>query len=296
MRYQVIDAHNHPDWYGYSADKFVAEMDRWGIDRCWLLTWDTPENEVDPAQFNLLNEGPYRTGEGPIPLWRCLAFKEKYPDRFIVGYAPDPRRPDAIDNLEAAIALYDIQVCGEIKVRMIYDNPDAVEYFRFCGEKKLPVTLHFENPISTGRKYPRRSYWYGGDMDTLDRLRQKCPDPKFLGHAVVFWSTISGDSKGENVYYPDGPVLPGGRIPQLLRRYPNLYCDISARSGRNALQRDPSFAKEFLDEFQDRVVFARDCFGNEHKEFLESLNLSQTVYQKIFAQNACSLLRKEGTP
>lgn len=58
MRYQVIDAHNHPDWYGYSADKFVAEMDRWGIDRCWLLTWDTPENEVDPAQFNLLNEGP----------------------------------------------------------------------------------------------------------------------------------------------------------------------------------------------------------------------------------------------
>lgn len=49
MRYQVIDAHNHPDWYGYSADKFVAEMDRWGIDRCWLLTWDTPENEVDPA-------------------------------------------------------------------------------------------------------------------------------------------------------------------------------------------------------------------------------------------------------
>lgn len=181
MRYQVIDAHNHPDWYGYSADKFVAEMDRWGIDRCWLLTWDTPENEVDPAQFNLLNEGPYRTGEGPIPLWRCLAFKEKYPDRFIVGYAPDPRRPDAIDNLEAAIALYDIQVCGEIKVRMIYDNPDAVEYFRFCGEKKLPVTLHFENPISTGRKYPRRSYWYGGDMDTLERLLQKCPDTKFLG-------------------------------------------------------------------------------------------------------------------
>lgn len=289
MQYQVIDAHNHADWYGYSVDKFVAEMDRYGIDHCWLLSWEAPENEVDPDQFNLLNARPYSGGSGPIPLERGLAFKDRYPDRFSVGFAPDPRRPDAIDNLEAAIALYDIRVCGEVKLRMMYDNRDAVDLFRFCGKRKMPVTLHFENPIPTGYKYPRRHYWYGGDMDTLERVLKLCPETNFLGHAQAFWSSISPDFGIENVSYPSGKVLPGGRLPELLRRYSNLYCDISARSGYNALARDPGFAKEFLDEFQDRILYARDCFGNMHQQFLESLKLSEQIKTKIFAQNALKL-------
>ena len=28
-----IDAHNHPNWYGYSFDRFIQNMDENGVDK-----------------------------------------------------------------------------------------------------------------------------------------------------------------------------------------------------------------------------------------------------------------------
>ncbi len=50
----------------------------------------------------------------------------------------------------------------------------------------------------------------------------------------------------------------GGAVPRLMRRHPNLWADTSAGSGNNALTRDPAFALEFLDEFQDKLMFGTD--------------------------------------
>ena len=52
----IIDAHNHPDWYGKNVDKFIQEMDELNIQKCWLLSWEAPYDEVDPDQFNVLSE------------------------------------------------------------------------------------------------------------------------------------------------------------------------------------------------------------------------------------------------
>ena len=84
-------------------------------------------------------------------------------------------------------------------------------------------------------------------------------------------------------------MLPGGRIPELLEKYPNLYCDLSAGSGCNALSRDPEFVKKFLITWQDRCVYARDYFDNIHQEFINSLNLDQEVCDKIYYKNALKL-------
>ena len=84
-------------------------------------------------------------------------------------------------------------------------------------------------------------------------------------------------------------MLPGGRIPELLEKYPNLYCDLSAGSGCNALSRDPEFGKKFLITWQDRCVYARDYFDNIHQEFINSLNLDQEVCDKIYYKNALKL-------
>jgi len=75
----------------------------------------------------------------------------------------------------------------------------------------------------------------------------------------------------------------------MLDKYPNLYCDWSAGSGCNALKRDPEFAKKFLVTYQDRVLYARDYFDNEHQEFLNSLGLSQEILDKIYYKNALKL-------
>lgn len=286
----IIDAHNHPDWWFKDHDQVIADMDACHIDKTWLFTWECPEDEYDPDQRNLWNANLGDKHTYPASFAQCLAYKKASPDRFILGFAPDPRSPSAIDRLEAAIALHHVRLCGEIKLRMMYDSPDAIDLFRYCGEHKLPVTLHFDYPIATGAKYPRRHWWYGGDMDTLENVLKKCPYTNFLGHAPGFWSNIADDEQTENVVYPTGKIVREGRVAKLLRQYPNLYCDISAGSGRNAFERDRDYAVKFIDEFQDRILYARDHFDNKHQELLNSLGLDSEVLEKIYWKNASGLL------
>ena len=284
----IIDAHNHADWHKHNLDKFIENMDTYHIDKTWLLTWESPYDEYSPEYNHVVNVDAKRE-VGPVSFARTLSYVERRPDRFILGFAPDPRRPEAIDRLHTAIDLYGVKVCGEVKLRMMYDNPDAIRLWRFAGEHGLPVTFHFDYEFNTGRKYPRPNYWYGGGIDCLERVLKLCPETNFLGHAPGFWSHISGDDKFDKEGYPKGPVLPGGRIPELLEKYPNLYCDLSAGSGCNALSRDPEFGKKFLITWQDRCVYARDYFDNIHQEFINSLNLDQEVCDKIYYKNARKL-------
>ena len=286
----IIDAHNHPDWWGHNRVKQLENMDRFHIDKAWVLSLDMPRDELATADPRAMDVDTCQSPYGAIPFKKCLAYAEADPDRFILGFCPDPRRPEARDRLEVAAEMYGVRVCGECKFRMMYDDFDALDLFRLAGRLGLPVTLHLQTPIEAGVKYPRPHDWYGGDMDTLERVLQKCPDTTFLGHALAFWAGISADSLGEHQSYPEGPVVPGGRLPQLLRRYPNLYCDMSANSGYTALNRDHGHAKEFLDEFQDRVLYARDLFGNQHQQLLESLALPQAVLDKLYYQNAEKLI------
>ncbi|HEY3298627.1 MAG TPA: amidohydrolase family protein [Armatimonadota bacterium] len=284
----IIDIHNHPDWYGYNLERFLKNMDSLNIDVTWLLSWETPADEYDPSYYRVL---PRQDGsESPIPFSVCLPYIEKAPERFVLGYAPDPRRADAIDKLEAAISIYGVRVYGEMKLRMMYDNPDALRMFRFCGEKNLPVIVHIDYEFDTGVKYPRRNWWYGGGIDAFERAVRACPETTFLGHAPGFWAHISGDDKFDKDPYPTGKVMAGGKISEMLRKYPNLYCDTSGGSGFNALSRDPEFTKDWLIEFQDRVLYARDDFDNHHQPFLNELGLPEEVLTKIYSGNALKMV------
>ncbi len=284
----IIDAHNHADWHKHNLDKFIENMDTYHIDKTWLLTWESPADEFSPDYNRVVNVDTLRE-VGPVSFARTLSYIERRPDRFIFGFAPDPRRPEAIDRLNTAIDLYGVKVCGEVKLRMMYDNPDAIRLWRFAGEKGLPVTFHFDYEFNSGTRYPRPNYWYGGGIDCLERVLKLCPETNFLGHAPGFWSHISGDDQFDKVGYPKGPVLPGGRVIELLEKYPNLYCDLSAGSGCNALSRDPAFGKRFLIDWQDRCVYARDYFDNIHQEFINNLDLDRAVLDKIYYQNALKL-------
>lgn len=291
----IIDAHNHPEWHGHDLKKYLENMDRLHIDKCWLLSWEAPESEYDPETiyaFNLcINNAP--AGErSPAPFSLCVDYKQRAPERFILGYAPDPRRPEAIQLLRAALKLYDVRTCGEVKLRMMYDNPDAIDLFRFCGEAGLPVTLHLDyaSATATGREFPRRNWWYGGGIEVLERVLELCPNTNFLGHAPGFWSHISNDDLIYSVAYPKGPVIPGGRLEKVLEKYPNIYCDISAGSGCNALSRDKEYTRRLMLRFPDRFCYARDCFENIHQELIESLELPQNVKELIYSGNAQRLI------
>ncbi len=86
-----------------------------------------------------------------------------------------------------------------------------------------------------------------------------------------------------------------------MRKYPNLWADISAGSGYNALTRDPEFGLEFLDEFQDKLMFGTDsCLRSDVNllypnvgfisELRQNKKLSGTALDKIEWKNCVQLL------
>ena len=290
---KIIDAHNHPDWHGCDLAHFLRDMDEKGIDKCWLLSWESPRSEYHDGTPSVVPGPLLGTTTGPIPFARCVSYAERAPERFILGYAPDPRDRDACRKLIAAHDIYHVKICGEAKWRMMYNDYDCLRLFRTAGMLKMPVVLHFDYDYQSSYQDPWRE-WFGGSIDTLEEVLKSCPETIFLGHAPGFWVHISRDDLWSKPGYPvDGvPVTRDGRIPELLRKYPNLYCDLSANSGLKALKRDPEHAVEFLTEFQDRILYARDNFSNAHQEFLNSLGLPETILGKIYSGNADALLAR----
>jgi predicted TIM-barrel fold metal-dependent hydrolase len=286
---RVIDAHNHAKWLGCSIKQHVANMDQYGIEVTWLLTWEAPASEISPGYARTTN--PLAVG---IALADVVEAKERYPGRFVIGYCPDPRDPAALDRLEAAMELHGARTCGEWKLRMLFDDPDNLRLFRFCAGRKMPVTIHLDYPSDKDRGYPRPDYWYGGSIESLERAIQAVPDVLIIGHGPGFWAHVSADGKHLSSHYPEGPVVPGGAVVRMMRQYPHLYADLSATSGLNAVRRDPKFGREFLLEFQDKLLFGRDCFDNKCREHLDTLQLPADAYQKILAGNALRLVPLEG--
>jgi predicted TIM-barrel fold metal-dependent hydrolase len=289
----IIDAHNHPDWHKHDFEKFIANMDKNGIDKTWLLSWETPYGDFDPSSVNVL-PGAVLNGERsvPIPFSRCLEYKRRAPDRFVLGYAPDPHRPDAVLALRSAVDLYGVKVCGEVKFRLMYDDPDCIDLFRAAGDMHLPVTLHFDYdlPNRTGAEMPRRSWWFGGRIENLDNLLSLCPDTAILGHAPGFWAHISGEPDAKDHVYRRDPIVPGGRIEELLAKHKNLYCDISAGSGCVALSRDLDYTYRLICRFPDRFLYARDYFDTQHRELIESLSLPADIKELVYHGNAERLI------
>jgi len=87
-------------------------------------------------------------------------------------------------------------------------------------------------------------------------------------------------------------------VPRLFRKYENVLGDLSAGSGHNALARDPDYAVQFLDEFQDRLFFGTDICAPDTPtplvDFLVGLRdagkISDPVFRKVARENAIRLL------
>ena len=280
----IVDAHNHPNWHGHNAERILENMDEQGIDVTWLLSWEIPENEANPS-------ANFSPGGSMISLQDVLDVGGRAPDRFVLGYVPHPKRPDAVDRLKAAVAIHGIRLAGEYKVRVLFDDPDAIRLYRACAELGLPVTIHLDYPIDHGRgDYPRPNWWYGGSIETLERAMIASPETVFIGHGPGFWAHISGDDLYDKEHYPKGPVLPGGRVPELLDRYPNMYADLSAGSGFGAVTRDEEFGRRFLVDFEDKLLFARDYFDSRLMDHLKKLELPAEIFDKITYRNAKRLV------
>jgi predicted TIM-barrel fold metal-dependent hydrolase len=265
-----------------SADEVLEVYDRLGVEKGVLLPLVSPDGIVSPM-----------TAEAT----KLLA--DKYPDRFLWFANVDPRaagnHPGApLDRLIGHYKALGAKGIGEITAGLYLDDPRLENLFACCAEAEMPVTIH----ISIAPD----SYGVADELGLprLEKILKKFPNLKLLGHSQVFWSEISADNNEEiRNTYPSGKVT-DGRVAQLMRQYPNLYCDLSAGSGANAFMRDPEYAAAFIEEFSDRILYGIDLVSKDSRfpfdfcaffeKMLDDGSISPENYRKIFRDNAVKLL------
>ena len=228
-----------------------------------------------------------------------IEIAEKYPDRFIPFCNVDPRAmtnsPDA--PLGEMLGYYKDMGCkgiGEVCANLPFLHPLVQNLFKHVEEVGFPLIFHIAPQI--GGTY---GLYDDPGLPQLERCLQIFPKLRFLGHSQPFWAEIGKlETPADRYEYPKYPIKEEGVVPKLMRRYLNLYGDLSAYSGYNALARDPDYAVRFLDEFQDRLLFGTDICAPDTPtplvDFLldlrESGKISEEVFWKIARQNAVELL------
>ena len=224
---------------------------------------------------------------------------EKYSDSFYWCCNIDPRMGENSPTTDFSIFLEHYKkrgakAMGELTTNIYIDDPLLDTLFYHCAECDMPVIIHIA---------PQKYKYYGIIDDIglprLEKTLKKYPKLKIIGHSQCYWSNISSTvTEEEWDGYPKGPVKPG-RIVELMREYPNLYGDLSAGSGFNAISRDPDFGYKFIEEFSDRLMFATDICNPKNviklgpwlDESCEKGCISFENYKKLCRDNAVSIFK-----
>ncbi|MBI2687616.1 MAG: amidohydrolase family protein [Acidobacteria bacterium] len=210
------------------------------------------------------------------------------PDRFIWFAATDPSQPGNFEALQKALD-DGARGIGEMKNHTTADAKDMRRVYDMCAERKVPVLIHFQETS----KFTGEEGWNTG-FSNFDKVLKAHKKTTFIGHANFFWAAISTDLARESEY-PAGPVKPGGVTDKWLSEYPNLWGDLSANSGNNALSRDPEFARSFLKRHQNKLMFGSDCSCRDGKG-TGSGALLPRLKNKCVGRDTLGLLKELTTP
>jgi uncharacterized protein len=176
---------------------------------------------------------------------QALAVMAKYPDRFVRFTNADVRTPGSAGLIRAGLKGGATGI-GELKYPVQVDGPEMRRVYDIAAEFRVPVLIHFEEG------------GFNSGLNRLPEILRSYPRTIFIGHAQSWWAHISADVD-DKIGYPAGPVKSAGLTDKLLADYPNIYGDLSANSGRNALARDPEFAAAFLSRHRSKLMFGSDC-------------------------------------
>lgn len=221
------------------------------------------------------------------------ALETKSPGRFLAWFASaDITRPDATDILTAAVKSGAVGL-GEIKFHVEAAGPELRRMYALAADLNIPILIHFQEVPHT----PTEGVFSTG-FKNFEAILKAYPKTRFIGHADAFWANVSADYANEAAY-PTGPIKRGGVTDKLLAGYPNLYGDLSANSGNNALSRDPEFTADFLSRHQDKLIFGSDCGCTDGHGGGVSQAGNPTASRmagKCVARETLALLKKTASP
>ena len=149
--------------------------------------------------------------------------------------------PDAIEEIEKYLKRGAVAI-GELKFAVPCDSPEMQKIYHLAQDYAVPVLMHWQH----GR--------FNFGFERFHTMLEKYPKVNFIGHAQTWWANIDKDHNDQTVLYPKGKLTPGGLTDHLLSDYPNMYGDLSAGSGLNALTRDEDHTRGFFTRHQDKLM------------------------------------------
>ena len=294
LKLKKIDLHVHTILYPDIAlprprgsnfvdpEGLLKMYDDWGIERGVILP-------------RFCNEGKY----APNSNEEACIISRRYPDRFFwfMDLSPSMGENGETTDFDRIVSHYKnlgAKGVGEMTFNRPFDDPVVQNILKAAANADLPVLIHIAHQI--GGCY---GVYDELGLPRLEAMLKKYPNLHIFGHSQCFWSQLGTNVTEENrMRYPQGPVEEG-RLFELLRTYPNLYCDLSATSGSSAMLRDEDNALRFLEEFQDRCMFGTDICAPYNTfplgGWLDKMNaegkLSDEIYYKVCRGNVIRELR-----
>ena len=309
-KFPVIDVHSHPYAKSESEiEEWINTMDKAGIEKTILLTYQTG------AAFDSIYE-----------------VYSKYGDRFEVwcgidytGYDQPGWTDKAIKELlrcynKGARGVGELGDKGE---GLSYSQPTAAKgmhidddrmapLLKKCGELGMPVNIHVAEPFWMYQPIDKHN---DGLMNAkkwqIDTIKNNIP-----GHAALLKTLENAVSSNPQTIFIACHFANTSYnlqiLGNLLKKFPNLYADISARYAETATI--PRYVRKFYEEHQDRLLYGTDMgmspsmytttfriLETEDEHFyqkdlfsyhwaLNGFGLSNNVLKKIYYENAKRIL------
>jgi predicted TIM-barrel fold metal-dependent hydrolase len=279
----TIDIHQHLGYSGRSDDAFLAHQRALGATMTVLLPAGRPV--TTPSTHSGKANGLQAEARGNDA---CRRFAMTHRQAFRFGANEVPDVEGATQEIERYLKRGAVLI-AEQKFGVECDSPAMQKIYELAQVHRVPVLMHWQFEM----------YNYG--FERFYKMLEKYPRVTFLGHAQTWWANIDKNHRDQSVLYPKGPVAPGGLTDRYLSDYPNMYGDLSAGSGLNALTRDEAFTKDFLTRHQDKLVFGSDCSdpdgagpkcqGAQTIAAIRRLAGNSRIERKLLYENASRIFR-----
>ena len=267
----IIDIHQHTNYLGRSDADLFRHQQAMGVTTTVLL----------PAGQHYGLDAQCGGNESVV------AAAKKYPGSFVyfANEVPYLKEADAVIRKYLQAGALGI---GEQKFRVLADSAYLERIAGIARDFSVPILLHFWDGD------------YNMELQRFHKVLEKFPTVNFIGHAQSWWGHID-KNYDPKVLYPQGKVTAGGLTDRLLADYPNMYGDLSAGSGLNALRRDPAHTSAFFQRHQDKLLFGSDChdvqglgancLGAQIISAVRQFSGSKEMERKILYDNSRRLLR-----
>ncbi|MBI5774070.1 MAG: amidohydrolase family protein [Verrucomicrobia bacterium] len=280
----IIDIHQHTNYHGRTDQQMLAHQRAMGVTQTILLP--SGRRVQRESTHNGKSDG-LAAGTGGNDTVIRLA--KEHPGEIFFGANEVTDLPEARGEIEKYLKLGAI-IIAEQKFNVDCDSKESEILYALAGEYRVPILLHFQHAT------------YNKGFERFHKVLEKFPKVNFIGHAQTWWANIDAGHADQKVLYPKGSkVTPGGITDRLLRDYPNMFADMSAGSGLNALLRDEEHTRGFLERHQDKILYGSDCTdtigrgpgcqGAQTIAAIRRLAPSRAVERKILYENSKKLFR-----